>query len=77
MSLPQVIELFCVGTELTNPALSHPQKWRQLIAQVRAHYSGPLTYADNWWEEYDRIAFWDALDYMGATPSFRSAKPTL
>lgn len=74
------VELFCVGTELTNSALLHPKEWRQIIAQVRTHYPGPLTYAANWWQEYDRIAFWDALDYIGFNAFFplsQAANPPL
>ena len=80
LAAAEQVELFCVGTELTNPALLHPKEWRQIIAQVRTHYPGPLTYAANWWEEYDRIAFWDALDYIGVNAFFplsQAAKPPL
>ena len=33
-------------------------------------YDGPLVYAANWWAEYDRIGFWDALDYVGINAFF-------
>ena len=32
---------------------------------TRTLYDGPLTYAANWGEEFERIGFWDALDYAG------------
>ena len=47
---------------------------------MRTHYPGPLTYAANWWQEYDRIAFWDALDYIGVNAFFplsQAANPPL
>jgi len=57
--------LFVVGTELvdlTQP--QHEQRWRRLIAAVRAVYDGPMTYAANYGEELT-VPFWDALDYIG------------
>ena len=44
--------------------------WRDLITRIRKRYSGPIVYASNWWGEYDRIAFWDAVDYMGINAFF-------
>ena len=26
---------------------------------------GVLTYAANWWKEYEAVTFWNALDYVG------------
>ena len=52
--------LFVVGTELANVARTRPGFWRTLIAQVRAVYSGKLTYAANWWKDYEEVPFWDA-----------------
>lgn len=72
-------ELFCVGTELTNATLSQPELWRQLIKQVREVYKGQLTYAANWYEEFNNIEFWDELDYAGVDPYFPlvcSSQPT-
>lgn len=62
--------LFVVGTELAGVALERPRFWRTLIADVRAVYSGELTYAANWWEEYEHVTFWDALDYVGVQAYF-------
>ncbi len=64
------VDLFCIGTELTNTTLSEPGLWRELIQKVRAVYTGPLTYAANWDEEFDGIEFWDELDYVGIDPYF-------
>lgn len=74
------VELFCIGTELTRPAINQPQRWRDLIKKVREAYPGYLTYAANWYEEYFRVEFWDALDYVGIDPYFpliEEDKPTL
>ena len=67
----------CVGAELidlsTNPA--YTGQWRSLIAGIRAHFGGKLTYSANWGSgdfatEYTRIPFWDALDYIGISAYF-------
>jgi hypothetical protein len=75
----QKVEIFCVGTELTNAAWQE-KLWRDVIANVRAVFSGPLTYAANWNEEYLAIKFWDALDYAALDPYFplsESDRPSL
>ena len=64
------MDLFCVGVELTRASLEREEDWRRVIALVRQRYGGQLTYAANWWEEYDQIAFWDALDYIGVNAFF-------
>jgi glycosyl hydrolase family 113 len=58
-------DLFCIGTELVEATTQHPERWRQIIAQVRQVYSGPIVYAANWGKEFEEITFWDSLDYMG------------
>jgi len=74
------VELFCVGTELTQPALAEPRRWRDLIKKVREVYKGQLTYAANWHNGYNQIEFWDALDYAGLDAYFPlvcSMQPTV
>ena len=69
-------DLFAVGTELA--ALSGPAytgDWLTIVAGVRAVYHGPLTYAANWGKrpadaEYQQIAWWDQLDYIGIDAYF-------
>ncbi|HET9951407.1 MAG TPA: hypothetical protein VFS09_06390 [Candidatus Eisenbacteria bacterium] len=58
------VDLLIVGAELTRASTRHPDEWRALIAETRRVYRGPLTYAANWYEEAEGIAFWDALDYI-------------
>jgi hypothetical protein len=73
-----VLELAVVAEELKLSALSiglelphltlKPQyeaSWRRLISQVRAVFTGQLTYAALCWIEYQRIPFWDDLDWIG------------
>ena len=74
------VELFCVGVELAGASLNREADWRRVIDQVRERYHGPLVYAANWWEEYDLIPFWDALDYIGVNAFFplsQTPDPTL
>ncbi|MCK7461619.1 MAG: hypothetical protein MZU84_05940 [Sphingobacterium sp.] len=65
-------ELFSVGCELGTTAV-HDAEWREIVAAVRAVYSGPLVYADNQVEtSLDAVTWWDAVDYIG-----QDAYPTL
>jgi hypothetical protein len=64
------IEALAIGTELHQSTVGREQDWRRLIAEIRNVYSGDLTYAANWWQEYEQIAFWDALDFIGIQAYF-------
>ncbi|MGZ7046253.1 MAG: glycoside hydrolase family 113, partial [Candidatus Aminicenantales bacterium] len=58
-------ELYCVGCELGTTAV-HAGEWRRIVADVRALYAGPLTYADNQIEsDPNAVAWWDAVDFIG------------
>lgn len=63
-------EILCVGVELSRTVTDRPDAWRQLISKVREIYPGPLTYAANWWGDYDVVEFWDELDYIGINAFF-------
>ncbi len=56
-------KIFCVGLEYVC-AQKYTNRWRQIIAAVRAVYHGKITYGANW-SEFDNVKFWDALDYIG------------
>jgi len=57
-------DLFVVGTELEK--LSGQQtEWRNIVLRVRKVYGGPLTYAANQGPDFEKFAWWDALDYIG------------
>src|SRR5439155_10528972 len=60
--------MLVVGTEMATLS-SDATRWRALIAEVRTHFSGELTYAANY-DEFQRITFWDALDYIGIDAYF-------
>jgi hypothetical protein len=57
-------DVFCVGTELSKLS-THEGEWRRIIRDVRKIYKGPLTYAAVQGPEFERLRFWDALDYIG------------
>lgn len=66
------IETLCIGTELKQTLKD--EEWRKIIASIRKVYSGKLTYAANFHEEFEKITFWDALDYIGVQAYFPLAK---
>jgi hypothetical protein len=63
--------MLVVGTEMATLS-SDDAHWRPLIAEVRQHFHGALTYAANY-DEYDHVSFWDALDYIGIDAYFALA----
>ncbi|MEA2450851.1 MAG: hypothetical protein QOG63_2783 [Thermoleophilaceae bacterium] len=66
--------MLVVGTEMATLS-SDETRWRALIAESRQHFSGRLTYAANY-DEYERVPFWDALDYVGIDAYFALADTT-
>lgn len=65
-------EIFCVGLEFSHPQ-KQEERWRKIIAAVRAVYRGKVTYGANW-NEYAEVKFWDALDYLGVLAYFPLTK---
>jgi len=63
-------EILVIGTELARSAHERSQYWQDLIEQIRSVYQGHLTYAANWWEEYEEIEFWELLDFIGVQAYF-------
>ena len=61
----QRIEMFCIGLEYVATTAQRPRDWRALIHDVRAVYSGPITYAAHGIAEAESISFWDDLDVVG------------
>ncbi len=74
------IEALCIGTELHQTAVQRDSDWRKLIQEIRKVYHGQLTYAANWWREFEEVKFWDELDYIGIQAYFplsQKKNPTL
>lgn len=59
------MESLCIGTELHQTVKERPEEWRALIKEIRKVYSGKLTYAANFYQEYQDVTFWDDLDFIG------------
>ena len=59
------VELFCVGCEMvmTDKKADH---WRQTIREVRQHFTGPITYNCDKYQE-DRLTWWDAVDVISSS----------
>lgn len=71
-------DALCLGVEFSKATLSKPDAWRQMIRRIRGIYSGPITYAANWGEEFEQLSFWDELDFIGLNcyyPLSKADKP--
>ena len=69
----------CIGVELSKATLAKEKEWRYLIQQIRGIYNGPLTYAANWGTEFEKLQFWDVLDFIGLNcyyPLSKKEQPT-
>lgn len=58
-------EALCIGTEMVQTTLKREDDWRQLIQRIRGIYSGQLTYAANWGDEFEKTGLWEDLDFIG------------
>ena len=68
------VDLLAIGTELDG-VTHHEAAWRSLIADVHRIYSGPITYSAHWGPDFERLPFWDALDYIGLNMYYPLAAP--
>ena len=59
------IDQLCVGVEFVKATLAHEDQWRKIFSSVRGLYQGQMTYAANWGDEFEKVKFWDALDFIG------------
>jgi hypothetical protein len=74
------IEALSVGAELQATVKQRPEDWRKIISEVRNVYRGQLTYAANWYQEFEDVTFWDELDFIGIQAYFplsEKENPTL
>lgn len=63
-------EMYCIGAEFSRLAVEKPEFWKKLIQEVRRTYSGKITYAANWYNEFEKIDFWNKLDFIGIQAYF-------
>ncbi|GJM35714.1 MAG: hypothetical protein DHS20C18_47150 [Saprospiraceae bacterium] len=59
------MDMLCIGVEFSKATRQRPEDWRRIIHKLRGIYSGPMTYAANWGEEFEQLSFWDELDFIG------------
>ncbi len=58
-------DMFCAGCEMVGT--DHRDKeWRALISRVREHYTGPVTYNCDKFQE-DHVTWWDAVDVISSS----------
>jgi hypothetical protein len=69
IAIKEDVEMLCIGTEFRIAARERPDFWRKLSQRIREQYKGKLTYAANW-DNFENIAFWDALDFIGIDAYF-------
>ncbi|MBN2716696.1 MAG: hypothetical protein JXX14_12660 [Deltaproteobacteria bacterium] len=65
------VPLMSIGSELGSMDVL-TDKWRDIIMEVRKVYQGKLTYSANW-DHYEKVEFFDELDYLGVTGYFQLA----
>jgi len=68
------VDLFCIGTELRTSINQQAYKWDELIIEIKSVYSGKLTYAMNWDDDFEDVKFWDKMDYIGIQAYFPLTK---
>lgn len=63
------VEILSIGSEYHKLTKKYPNKWIELIKEVREVFSGQLTYSASfntaWADEAIAISFWDLLDVIG------------
>ncbi len=59
------MDSYCIGVEFAKATLAKEKEWRKIIKKLRGIYSGQLTYAANWGDEFENLTFWDELDFIG------------
>ncbi len=68
------VEALCIGTELQGTTKARESDWRKLIKEIRDAYHGKLTYAANWYKEFEEIVFWSELDFIAIHAYFPLAE---
>lgn len=58
-------EMLCIGCEMVQTDRREAE-WRELVRQVRAVYSGLVTYNCDKYQE-DRVTWWDAVDVISSS----------
>jgi len=67
-------EIFSVGLEMTKVTTTHGKDFIEMVDRIRFLYDGKLTYAANWYGEFDQVGFWKKFDYIGLDSYFPLSK---
>lgn len=59
------VEALSVGVEFGKATLGHEEEWKNIFQKLRGIYNGQLTYCANWGEEFEKLSFWNELDFIG------------
>ncbi|MCB9764805.1 MAG: hypothetical protein H6739_33830 [Alphaproteobacteria bacterium] len=57
--------LFVLGLEYLKATQANPGAWATVAEACRRKYTGPITYAANWWTEVEAFQDWGAFDLIG------------
>ncbi len=58
-------DMLCIACEMV-ATQRRDADWRQCIAEIRKHYTGPITWNADKYQE-DEVTFWDALDVISTS----------
>jgi hypothetical protein len=56
--------IFGIGLEYRAAVREHADAWRAIAKAAKESFGGPITYSANW-DDYDQVAWWDAVDLIG------------
>jgi hypothetical protein len=56
--------IFGIGLEYRAAVREHADSWRAIARAAKEAFGGPITYSANW-DDYDQVAWWDAVDLIG------------
>jgi len=72
MAKEMEVALFSVGVENVLGNKERQKYWVDMIASVKVHYEGPLTFASNFEgaTSYKKVRFWEMLDFIGIDAYF-------
>ena len=63
------VSMIGVGNEIDGIAVDRSDYMKSLIKRVRTVFKGEIIYASNW-DRYDKIKFWDDVDYISMSGYF-------
>lgn len=69
LAIANDVNMICIATEYRMAVQQREPFWRKLIRNIRTKYKGKLVYSSNW-DSYEKVPFWDALDYIGVSSYF-------